>query len=187
MDLDNLKSSWKVLDENLDKTQIISNQQIENIITKKIETTLDKEKKFRRFIFIYTLVVFSLFDLFFFIQTSVLQGLLFGIASFAIIINHFSSYKFSKGLIISDITPSDVLLSIEKYKIKKRRSFFWFIPLIIFFDYILSMNGFLGGTAMSIMVILQTIVFIVTLRRLIKKYKYLKSNLKELLELPNEK
>jgi len=186
MELDNLKSSWKVLDENLDKTEIVTNEQIKNIIMEKIETTLDKVKKQKKISLIASAVILLPFAAKMFITGNFLQGSLFLIVLLPLYISGILNLKELNKMDVNKLSPAELLLKLSSFKMRVQQNLLLSIPILAFLVYIFSMNGFFSqdnwiGFAIGISI---TIPFV--LIRQYKIYKGLRANLNELKELSAE-
>ena len=80
-DLDEMKKNWKILDGNLQKTKIITNEQIKKMIMEKFETTIDKWKRRNIFSLVIALVILIPFDIHLFMKGFTLQAVLFLLVS----------------------------------------------------------------------------------------------------------
>lgn len=187
MELDHLKSNWKVLDENLDKTKIVTNQQIRNIIMEKIETTLDKVKKQSKMNLIASAVILLPISGIMFTRGNALQGALFLLVIVPLLIASMLNIKELKELDINKLSPSEFLLKLNSYKVKFQQTLILVIPIVAFIVYILSMNNFFTlynwiGFAIGI-----GFGFPFMLIKQYKVYKNLHANLQELKELKEGK
>jgi len=186
MELNNLKNSWKVLDEDLDKTEIVTNEQIKNIIMKKFETTLDKVRKQKKISLIASVIILLPFGAKMFIAGNFLQGSLFLIVLLPLYISGILDLNELNKLDINKLSPSELLLKLNNFKMHIQQKWVLSIPILAFLIYIFSMNGFFNqdnwiGFAIGISIAIPFVLI-----KQYKIYKNLRINLDELKDLKTE-
>ncbi|MDD3789158.1 MAG: hypothetical protein PHO94_10770 [Petrimonas sp.] len=187
-DLEQMKKGWKVLDENLQKSEIINHEQIKKIIMEKFETTIEKWQR-RNILSLFTaLVILIPFDINLFLKGFTLQAVLFLLV--LIFLGVFSAMKIRQlhKWNIHETPPAKLMTQINTFRLKRKQFILYFMPFVLgFVIYVLSMNhvfdkyqwmGFATG------LILGSVVVLIKQR---KTYKDIQDNLKELVELQNEK
>lgn len=136
-DLEQMKKGWKVLDENLQKSEIINQEQIKKITMEKIkkstEIWLNKNKEG----LILSIIFCTSFTIAWYIEGRIWQSVIFPVTMLPFIIIEIMDRKKIKNNSIYNVSISDFLYKMEDLRFDKFREFLYSISFLIFSLFIL--------------------------------------------------
>lgn len=185
-DLEQMKKGWKVLDENLQKSEIINHEQIKKITMEDIQTTFDIWRKKSRF----SLVTGSVITLFFTVQWF-LQGHIWQAASYlgimlVLITLSLMERKEMKSYTIHSLSTSKLLEKVENLQLRKQREQLFAIPILAFMIYIITSIGNFNISMLAAFIAACIVAFVVGYRKMQRNFLKLRKNIRELKDLQEE-
>ena len=184
--LDEMKKGWRTLDENLQKTEIINQEQIKKITMEKIQTTFERWRKKRRL----SLITGSVITLFFTVQWFLGGYIWQAVSYFSIIVVltvlSLWERKEIKLYNIYSLSTAKLLKKVENLQLRKQREKLFAIPVIAFMVFIItSIGNFKISTLVAFSVTCIT-AFVVGYIRMLRKFSTLAKNIRELKDLQEE-
>lgn len=185
-DLDALKKNWQVLDESLQKTQIIQKEQIKKITMEKIQTTFEAWRKKSRFSLIAGIAITLFFTIQWFLQGYVWQAISYFSIMLVLIVLSLLERNEMKSYNIHSLSTSKLLEKVENLQLRKQRENLLAIPIIGFMIFIItSVSDFKIFTLVAFIVAC-TIAFVFGYIRMHRNFSNLRRNIRELKDLQEE-
>lgn len=185
--LEQMKKNWRVLDENLQKTEIINKEQIKKITMEKIQTTFDAWRKKSGFSLITGSVVTLIFTIQWFIQGYIWQAIGFLLIMLTLIVLALMERKEIKSYTIYSLSTSELLKKVESLQLRKQREQLFAIPVIACMLFILTsivqtktmiVIGFIVGCGVA---------FVIGYMRMRRNFSKLRRNIQELEDLQKKR
>ena len=185
-DLDSLKKNWQVLDENLQKTKIITNEQIKKITMEKIRTTFERWRKKSRL----SLITGSIITLFFtgqwFLEEYIWQAVFFFSIMLVLIVLSLLEKKEIKSYNIHSLSTAKLLEKVENLQLRKQREKLFAIPIIAFMVFIITSIGDFKISTLVAFIAACITAFVFGYIRMRQNFSTLRKNIQELDELQKE-
>ncbi len=184
--LDQMKKSWKILDGNLQKSEIINREQIKKIMMEKIRTTFERWRKKSRL----SLVTGSMITLFFTVQWF-LEGYIWQAVSFfsvmlVLIVLSLLERKEIKSYNIHSLSTAKLLEKVENLQLRKQQEKLFAIPIIAFMVFIITGIGDFKISTLVAFIAACITAFVFGYIRMRQNFSTLRKNIQELDELQKE-
>lgn len=185
-DLEQIKKSWKVLDENLQKTEIINKEQIKKIAMEKIQTTFDTWRKRNKYDIFIVIPITLIFAIKWFLQGFIWQPIAWVVVIIVAIIIGQMQKKEINAINIQTLSVAELSRKIEHLQLRNLRGRLLSLPFIVFLIYLLtsvsnfelaSITGFAFGALAA---------FVWGYFDTRKKFATLRKNIQELNDLQSE-
>lgn len=185
-DLDSLKKNWQVLDENLQKTKIITNEQIKKITMRKIQTTFETWRKKSRFSLITGIAITLFFTVQWFLQGYVWQAVSYFSIMLILIVLSLLERNEMKSYNIDSLSTTKLLEKVENLQLRKQREKLFAIPIITFMIFIItSISNFKISTLVGFSVAC-VVAYIFGYIKMQHNFSKLRKNIQELKDLQEE-
>ena len=184
--LDQMKKSWKILEGNLQKSEIINPEQIKKIMVEKIRTTFERWRKKSRL----SLITGSMITLFFTVQWF-LEGYIWQAVSvfsimLVLIVLSLLERKEIKSYNIHSLSTAKLLEKVENLQLRKQREKLFAIPIIAFMVFIITSIGDFKISTLVAFIAACITAFVFGYIRMRQNFSTLRKNIQELDELQKE-
>lgn len=185
-DLTQMKKKWKILDENLQKTDIIYQEQIKKIMMGKIQTTFEAWRKKSKFSLIVGSVITVVFSLQWFLQGYIWQAVSYFSIMLVLIILSLMERKEMKMYDVYSLPTFKLLEKVENLQLRKQREQLLGIPIIVLMIFVIaSISEFKIWTLVGF-VSACVVAFVIGYIRMQRNFKKLRENLQELKDKQEE-
>lgn len=185
-DLDSLKKNWQVLDENLQKTKIITNEQIKKITMEKIQTTFETWRKKSKFSLITGILITLFFTVQWFLQGYVWQAASYFSIMLVLIVLSLMERKEMKSYNTYSLSTAKLLEKVENLQLRKQREKLFAIPIIAFMVFIITGIGDFKISTLVAFIAACITAFVFGYIRMRQNFSTLRKDIQELDELQKE-
>lgn len=184
--IEQMKKKWKILDENLQKSEIINQEHIKKITMENIQTTFETWRKKSRFSLITGIVVTLFFSVQWILGGYIWQAISYFSIMLILIVLSLLERKEIKTYTIYSLSTSKMLEKVENLQLRKQREKLLAIPVIGLMIFIITSIGDFQISTLAAFIGACTVAFVIGHIKMQRNFSNLIKNIKELKDLQQE-